>query len=138
MQRAAWTAGGAQVPSHGRLGDTGTLTGCQFFIKINANLANVGEPLVVDPPNQPQFSPNPVGDLTITNTGGIMALKLSVPTAPARHTLVWGTAPCSPGASFPGRFVILGRLPEPEGGICDISELYRLATARCRSTSAVP
>jgi hypothetical protein len=124
-QRAAWIAAGAQVPSHGRLGDSGTLTGCQFFIKINTNLATIGEPPVVDPPNQPVFSANPVGDLTITNTGGVIALKLSVPTALARHTLVWATAPCSPGVSFPGRLVILGRLPEPNAGLSDITELYK-------------
>jgi len=123
-QRAAWIAGGSQEASDGRLGDSGRLTGCQFFVKINTNLANVGEPPVVDPPNKPVFSANPVGDLTITNTGGIIALKLSVPTAPARHMLVWATAPCSPGVSFPGRFVILGRLPEPEAGLSDITEMY--------------
>jgi hypothetical protein len=124
MQRAAWTASGSQVASHGRLGDSGTLTGCQFFIKINSNLSLVGEPGVDDPPIQTQIGENPVGDLAITNTGGVIALKLSVPTAPARHTLVWATAPCSPGMSFPGRFVILGHLPEPVTGISDITALY--------------
>lgn len=123
-QRAAWIADGSQVPSDGRLGDSGRLTGCQFFVKINTNLANVGEPPVVDPPNKVVFSANPVGEFTITNTDGIIALKLSVPTAPARHTLVWATAPCSPGVSFPGRFVILGHLPEPDAGISDITEMY--------------
>jgi len=124
-QRAAWIAGGSQELSDGRLGDSGRLTGCQFFVKINTNLASVGEPPVVDPPNKPVFSANPVGDFTITNMGGIIALKLNVPTAPARHTLVWATAPCSPGVSFPGRFVILGHLPEPDAGISDITDLYR-------------
>ena len=124
MQRAAWTAGGPQVGSHGRLGDSGTLSGFQFFVKINTNLANIGEPLVVEPPNFPVFSDSPVGDLTITNTLGVIALKLSVPAVPAHRTLVLATAPCSPGASFPGRFVILGFLPEPVAGISDITKLY--------------
>jgi hypothetical protein len=123
-QRAAWIAASAQVPSHGRLGDSGTLTGCQFCVKINAALATLGEPSVFEPPNQAVFSANPVGGLTITNNSGVIALKPGVPTTPARHTLVWATAPCSAGVSSPGRFVILGRLPEPNAGLSDITELY--------------
>ena len=41
------------------------------------------------------------------------------------HTLVLATKPLSAGRSFPGRFVFLGLLPEPAGGICDITELYK-------------
>jgi hypothetical protein len=123
-QRAAWTAGGAQVGSHGRLGDSGTLTGCQFFVKINTNLANIGEPMVVEPPNFPAFEPNPVGDITITNIGGVVAIKLIVSAVPAHRILVLATAPCSPGASFPGRFAFLGFLPDPVAGISDITRFY--------------
>jgi hypothetical protein len=112
------------VPSEGRLADSGTLTGCQFFVKINTNLATVGEPPVADPPSQSVFSPNPVGDLAIANSCGVIALKLAVPTTPTRHTLVWGTAPGSAGATFSGRFVFLGLLPNPIAGISDIQKLY--------------
>ena len=123
-QRTAWTVFAAEVDSRGRLGRTGSLTGLQLFVKINNNLAFLGLPAVSDPPDYPRFRENPVGDLTITNSGGVIALKLAVPTAPARYTLVWGTAPGSAGASFPGRFVYLGLLPDPVAGISDITELY--------------
>ena len=88
-------------------------------------LADIGEPQVVEPPSYPQFDINPVGDLTITNTRGVIALKLAVPAAPARQTLVLGTKPLSAGRSFPGRFTFLGLLPEPVGGLSDITEMYK-------------
>jgi hypothetical protein len=123
-QRAAWIIFAGQNKSRGRLGQSGPLTGLQLFVKINTNLAFLGLPPVLDPPNFPKFDKNPVGDLTISNNDGVIALKLAVPTTPPRYTLVWGTAPGSAGASFPGRFVFLGLLPEPVAGVSDITELY--------------
>jgi hypothetical protein len=123
-QRAAWIAAASEVASRSRLGKSGPLTGCQLFVKINTNLAFIGQEQVDEPPAHPRFSANPVGDLTITNTRGVVALKLSVPTAPTRYTLVWGTAPGSAGATFPGRFTFLGLLPDPVGGVSDITKLY--------------
>jgi hypothetical protein len=124
LQRTAWIAFAARVSSQGRMGKSGPLTGCQLFMKINANLAFVGMEPVNDPPADPQFGANPVGNLTITNTRGVPALKLNVSAAPTRLTLVWGTAPCSAGVSFPGRFTFLGLLPDPVAGVSDIAALY--------------
>jgi hypothetical protein len=125
IQRAAWNASGGQVQSHSQLGRSGPLKGYNLYIKINSNLADLGENPVFDPPDFPQFSENLIGGLTTTNVGDVIALKLSVPATPVRHTLVLATKPGSAGASFPGRFVFLGLLPEPVGGFSDITELYR-------------
>ena len=125
MQRAAWIAFGSQMQSGSKLGQSGPLAGYNFYVKINSNLADIGEPQVVEPPSYAQFDINPVGDLTITNTRGVIALKLAVPAAPARQTLVLGTKPLSAGRSFPGRFTFLGLLPEPVGGLSDITEMYK-------------
>jgi hypothetical protein len=125
IQRAAWNASGGQVESHSQLGRSGPLKGYNLYIKINSNLADLGENPVFDPPDRPQFSENLIGDLTATNIGDVVVLKLSVPATPVRHTLVLATRPCSPGASFPGRFVFLGLLPDPVGGFSDITGLYR-------------
>jgi hypothetical protein len=130
LQRAAWNAFAGQVESRSRLGQSGRLKDFNLFVKINSNLADIGEPEVVVPPDYPEFGKNPVGDLTITNTRGVVALKLMVPAAPARHTLVLGTKPLSAGRSFPGRFTFLGLLPEPVGGFSDITELYRAKHGR--------
>ena len=125
IQRAAWIAFAAQFHSRSQLGQSGPLAGYNLYVGINANLADIDEPQVVDPPAYPQFGANLVGDLIITNTGSVIALKLMVPAVPARHTLVLGTKPLSPGRSFPGRFIFLGLLPEPVGGFSDITELYK-------------
>jgi hypothetical protein len=123
-QRLAWIIFAAQNKSRGRLGQSGPLTGLQLFVKINTNLAFLGLPPVMDPPAFPKFGNNPVGALTITNSGGVIALKLAVASAPRSYLLVSATAPGSVGASFPGRFVFLGLLPEPVAGVSDITELY--------------
>jgi len=123
-QRVAWDEAAREVSSRSRLGKSGRLTGCQLFVKINTNLALVGLPQVDAPPPDPRFGANPVDDLTITNAGGAVALKLSVPKAPGSAVLVWGTAPGSAGARFPGRFAFLGMLPSPVAGVSDVTALY--------------
>jgi hypothetical protein len=124
QQRSVWTNGGSEVKSEPRMGQSGHLTGCQFFNKINCTLALTGEPPTDIPTERPSFSANPVGALTITNDDGDIALKLSVPRAPAHYVLVLGTAPCSAGMTVPRRFVILGRLPDPVGRVSDITDMY--------------
>jgi len=125
IQRAAWMAFASQFESRSKLGQSGRLAGYNLYVKINSNLADIGEPPVVEPPSYPEFGENPGGNLTITNDGGVIALKLAVAGAPARHTLVLGTKPLSTGRSFPGRFTFLGLLPEPIGGVSDITEMYK-------------
>ena len=125
IQRASWNAFAEQFHSRNNLGKSGQLTGFNLFVKINSNLADIGDPEVDEPPAFPQFDVNPVGDLIITNSGDIVTLKLIVPVAPSHHILVMGTKPLSAGRSFPGRFIFLGLLPEPRDGMCDITEMYR-------------
>jgi hypothetical protein len=93
-------------------------------MKVNATLAFQGLALVLTPTERPKFDANPAGDLVITNTGGAVDLKLSVPTAPATDILVLGTAPCSAGVSYAKYFTILGRLPAAEAGYSHITKLY--------------
>jgi hypothetical protein len=63
-----------------------------------------------------KFGPNPVGALSIREGRGGITLKLSVPTAPAAHILVYGAAPCNAGRDYCDRFVYLGLLPAPQRG----------------------
>ena len=123
-QRAAWKVAGAQVRSRARGGGSGPLSGFHFFVKINTNLFHLGEPLMVDPPNNPRFNENPVAGVIASNTGGVFALQLSVPVVPAQRILVSATAPTSPGVSFPGRFVYLGEVPAAEAGMSNITKMY--------------
>src|SRR5208283_6060338 len=77
-QRGSWTAKGRHIQSRPRLGQSGYLTGCQLFSQINFNLAYLNEPMVVEPTDRPVFNTNPVGELVIANTAGVIGLKLSV------------------------------------------------------------
>jgi hypothetical protein len=123
-QRTAWITAAEIASSHPRLNQSGHLTGCQLFIKINCTLAAIGAPQVDLPPDRPSFGLNPVGALTISTTTDRFALKLKVPRSPAHYVMVMGTAPCSPGMSRPRRFTLLGALPAPVSGISDITDLY--------------
>ena len=123
-QRTAWTALASDTYSQPRLGQSGRLSGCQLFIKINCTLAAAGMEQVVEPPERATFASNPVGALTIINNAGVIALKLAVPRAPAHYVMVLATAPCSAGISRPRRFTLLGALPASAAGMSDITDLY--------------
>ena len=65
-----------------------------------------------------------MGALSITKVRGRIVLQLSVPSAPAGLVKVLGSPPCNAGRRFCGDFRYLGLLPAPDGGMCDITELY--------------
>jgi hypothetical protein len=97
----------------------------RFFCKINGTLAAYGQPLVLDPPKREKLQPNPVGPLHVRNRGGVAALRLRVPEAPAKFTFVFGIRWCSRGISVPrSNGVLLGRLPEAVRGWSEITDLY--------------
>jgi len=73
------------------------LSGYLLFIKINCNLAAVGPEMVPDPPEAPEFGPNSVGALSITNSNGVPVLKLSVSAKLVQHIVVSASKPHSPG-----------------------------------------
>ena len=100
-QRRAWTLGAQDAHTRPRLGKSFRLTGCQLFIKINCARAALGLDQFDDPPKLPEFDPNPVGELSITNTRGAITLKLSVP-ARQPSTRVPSAAPCSAGKTSSG------------------------------------
>jgi hypothetical protein len=106
------------------MGQDGSLPPYLVFVKVNTIRASQGLAPVLTRPESYKFDANPVGELVATNTGGVVDLKLSVPTTPATDVLVLGAAPCSAGVSFVNHFVILGRLPAPEVDYSSITKLY--------------
>ena len=123
-ERAAWTAAGSGVNSASRLGQSGPLTGQQLFNKINCNLAQFGQEQVDTPPARPQFTALAPQNLAITNTGGVIALKLTCPTSPGENTIVRGSKPLSQGFGKCTDFRILGTCPAPAQGSANITSLY--------------
>ena len=123
-QRAEWMAAATAVKSTSRLGQNGALSGFQLFTKINCTLVQFGQVQVETPPTRPQFADLAVQNLVITNTAGVVALKLTCPTDPGDNTIVRGSKPVSQGVEVCKDFRILGACPAPVAGASDITGLY--------------
>ena len=122
--RAAWRIAAANQYFVTETGRRVRLNCYHFFVRLNMRRADLGLPQFDLPPAEPVFSPNPVAELVITNTGGKITLKLRVPSPPAQYTLVQGAAPVSAGVICVQHFPFLGLLPPPTDGWSDITELY--------------
>ena len=123
-QRVEWMATASQVQSTTRLGQSGALSGFQLFAKINCTLAQFGGEPVDTPPLRPQFADLVPQNLVITNTGGVIALKLTCPSDPGENTIVRGSKPVSQGIEVCKDFRILGTCPAAVAGSADITSLY--------------
>jgi hypothetical protein len=123
-QRASWTTGNQNTSSEPRLGKSYRLPGYLVFMKVNAALAYQGLDPVLTRSERPKFTANPVAELVVANSGGVIDLKLSVPSAPVTDILVLATHPRSAGVTFAKHFTILGRLPAAEAGYSNITKLY--------------
>ena len=124
VQRAAWMAAAKEAKSNSRLGQSGSLSGFLLFTKINCTLAQFGQAQVDAPPASPQFPELAPASLSITNTGGTIALRLACPTEPGSNTIVRGSAPISQGRENCRDFRILGLCPAPAQGSANITGIY--------------
>jgi hypothetical protein len=123
-QRIEWMEAATAVKSTSRLGQNGALSGFQMFTKINCTLAQFGQTAVETPPIRPQFPALAPQNLVITNTAGVVALKLTCPADPGDNTIVRGSKPVSQGVEVCKDFRILGTCPAPVLGSADITGLY--------------
>jgi hypothetical protein len=120
----AWNAAASAQQTRSRLGQRGPLTGLQLYTKINATLKTFGQPTVDVPPAVPTFPDLAPQNLVITNTGGVIALKLTCPTDPGQSTILRGSKPQHSGVRRTPSTVILGVCPAPVAGAADITGLY--------------
>ena len=123
-QRDAWCEAGSKVQSARRLGSSGPLTGQQLFQGINSVRARVGLGMLLLPPDPVVFGPNPVGQLTITNTEDGLRLLLNISGPLAEDVMVLAEAPCNAGRRKRRNVSYLGLLPSPQDGRSDITALY--------------
>ena len=122
--RKAWIAQASTTKSASRLGQNGPLTGLQLFVKVNATLAQFGGQTVDTPPVTPSFDALAPQGLVITNTGGVIALKLTCPSDPGENTIVRASAPQSAGRSVCNDLRVIGTCPAPVQGSSIITTLY--------------
>src|SRR5208282_6042700 len=123
-QRVAWMAAAEDAKSNTRLNQNGSLSGFLLFTKINCTLAQFGQAQVDAPPERPQFPSLAPQNLVITNTSGVIALKLTCPGDPADNTIVRAAKPISQGRETWNDFRVLGMCPAPAEGSADITSLY--------------
>jgi hypothetical protein len=91
---------------------------------VNAARIFLGLPMLRLPPAPTTFSPNVVGPLRITRVRGVLAMKLSVPSAPAGRIRVLASPPRNAGGRFCADYRYLCPLPPPITGESDITKPY--------------
>ena len=123
-QQDAWSVAAAARQTRATLGQSGPMTGLQLFVKINATLAALGAEQADAPPAHPAFPDNPVDGLVITNLAGVIAIKMGCPSTPPNNTVVRAAPPQRSGVRTTSNFRILGVLPAPVAGACDVTALF--------------
>jgi hypothetical protein len=123
-QYLAWNALARTRQTHPVLGESSVLSGYELAVQINMHLATCGLPMTPTPNPVPIFPDNPVSGLSIARIDGDVSLKLVLSAQPVEFVVVLGAKAQNPGVSYVDHYKILGLLPEPEGGLSDITELY--------------
>lgn len=124
VQQAAWIAAAANVQTKASLGQSGPLTGCQLFTKVNCALLAIGAPTVTAPPAQPVPAVLPIDALEITNAAGAITIKLRTTDGPPDGTMLRASAPVNSGVRRGTNYRLLGTLDSPTNGYVDITSAY--------------
>ena len=106
------------------LGQSGSLTGMQLFIRVNCKLGLLGQSQVDAPPEAPQFPGLAPQNLVITNTAGVVAVRLTCPTDPGETTVLRASPPQNSAVRACRNFRIIGVCPAPVAGSADVTGLY--------------
>ncbi len=123
-QRLAWIAAADQYNTNSTLGQNGKLTGSQLHTKINAALLAIGGTVVTTPPAAPTFTPLPIDALEITNTAGVIAIKLHTTASPPDGTMLRASLPQSAGTYRPISLRLLGTLGSPVANYITITNQF--------------
>jgi hypothetical protein len=124
VQQEAWIAAAAKVQTKGTLGQSGPLTGCQLFTKVNCALLAIGAPTVTAPPAQSVPGVLPIDVLEITNTAGVVTLKLHTTGTPPDGTMLRASAPVNSGVRRGSDYRLLGTLGAAVNNYVDITSAY--------------
>jgi hypothetical protein len=123
-QQDAWNTAANGFRSRPTLGQSGPLTGLQLFTRVNCKLGLLGQEPVDAPPVAPQFPSLAPQGLVITNTAGVIAVKLTCPTSPGENTVLRASPPQNSAVRACGNFRIIGTCPAAAQGSADITSLY--------------
>jgi hypothetical protein len=120
----AWNTAAANQRTAARLGSSGPMTGLQYFVKLNCVLTLLGQDPIDAPPVVPSIDAPAPQNAVITNTGGTIAIKLTVPTSPGTNTTLWASTGVNSGVRRMPALKFLGMCPTPVTGSSDITSLY--------------
>jgi hypothetical protein len=123
-QRQAWNDEARTNRRGGHAARSRQRSGRRLFVKVNCRRLALGQDLLAWPPGPDGFRPTPTVRFAITNRGGRIALKLSVTAGQAEGLMLSSWHPCNPGVMVWKKFVRIGLLPPPIGGMSDITRLY--------------
>ena len=123
-QREAWGAKARTNRRGGYAARTRRRDGRRLFMKANSRRLALGQAMLAWPPGPENWAPTPIVRLVITNRGGQIALKVRVSGGPTEGVMVSSWHPLSPGVMVWRKFVRIGLLPAPVGGMSDITRPY--------------
>ena len=123
-QQDAWNVAAEGYQSRPTLGQSGPLTGLQLFVRVNCKLGLLGQQPVDVPPVAPQFPSLAAQGLVITNTNGVVALKLTCPTDPGENTVLRASPPQNSAIRACGNYRMIGTCPAPVQGSANITSQY--------------
>ena len=123
-QRMAWNAETRTNRRGGLAAREPRRSGRRLFVKVNSRRFALWQDLLSDPAGAESYKPTAIVRFVITNRGGRIALKLSVSNGPAEGVMVSSWHPVNAGVMVWKKFVRIGLLPAPEGGVSDITRRY--------------
>jgi hypothetical protein len=123
-QLRAWNVRAQQDRRGGRRARLRRRSGHRLFVKVNFRRLALGQEPLSWPPGSDSYRPMPMGRLVITNTGGRTALQVYLAGGAAEGVMVSSWSPLSRGIMVWRKFVRIGLLPAPVGGISDITRQY--------------
>ncbi len=97
----------------------------QLFTRINCKLGLLGQDVVDTPPaGAPLFPDLAPQNLVITNTSGVITVKLTCPADPGQNTVLRASPPQNTAVRACKNFRFIGTCPTPADGSADIMSLY--------------
>jgi hypothetical protein len=123
-QRQAWNDAAHTNRRGGLAARSRRRSGRRLFVKVNSRRLALGQALLARPPGPEGFTSTPTLRFEIANLGGRIALKLTMTEGPSQGVMVSSWHPCNAGVMVWKKFVRIGLLPPPAGGICDITRQY--------------
>lgn len=123
-QLRAWNARAQEDRRGGRRARLRRRSGHRLFVKVNFRRRALGQAVLVWPPGLETYKPLPMGRFVIINRGGRPALQVHLAGGAAEGVMVSSWHPLSRGIMVWRKFVRIGLLPAPMGGISDITKQY--------------